>query len=64
MVKHLVSLIGMEDVILFLGALLASVGAALEFGVPIGLMVAGGLCLAYGAWVARGTNPTEQGGSD
>lgn len=46
--------IGAEDAFLGAGALLASVGAGMEFGLPAGLMAAGALCIAYGAWIARG----------
>lgn len=45
--------VGLEDIFLILGALLASVGAGIQFGYPTGLMVGGVLFLLYGIWITK-----------
>jgi hypothetical protein len=48
--------LGVEDVFLVVGTVLLSVGAATAFGLGVGLMVAGALCLIYGIWITVGLN--------
>jgi len=43
-----------EDLFLSIGALLVSVGVGIRFGYPLGLIAAGVLCVAYGAWITQG----------
>lgn len=42
-----------EDVFLAGGATLASAGLGTQFGLGIGMIGAGVLCIAYGVWIAR-----------
>ncbi len=46
-------MVGLEDIVLILGAVLASVGTGIQFGYPFGLMVGGVLLLLYGVWITK-----------
>ena len=54
LVKRTVARVGVEDLALFLGGVLVSVGCGIRFGYAIGLIAAGALLVAYGIWLAEG----------